>query len=123
MKAKAFYSLLKDNNPEIAIMSFDCQKNQVLPKVPDQSAYFSRQPYQYNCTVVVGNSKSPMTKDNTFIYQWNETEFLKGSNEIASIVYNCLCMQSFSSRVITVRLISDGCGGQNKNTIMMGMLC
>lgn len=122
LKAKAFYSLLKEKKSDLIILSFDCQKNLILPKVPDQIAYYKRQLYQYNLTVVVGDSKCPQTKDNTFIYQWKETDYSKSSNEIASAVYHCICQQNFLQSTTTIRLVSDGCGGQNKNTTMITML-
>lgn len=56
LRAKAFYSLFKEEKEELLIMSFDCQKNQPMPKVPDQSAYYSRQLYIYNFTIVLGSS-------------------------------------------------------------------
>lgn len=122
IKAKSFYSLLKDKSEDVLILSFDCQKNQVLPKVPDQSAYYSRQLYKYNFTIVVGHSKCPQTKENTFIYHWDETQYAKGSNEISSAVYDCLCRLEIPESIKTVRIMADGCGGQNKNITLIGML-
>ena len=122
LKAKAFYNLLREKKENLIIFSFDCQKNMVLPKVPDQTAYYSRQLYQYNLTVVIGNSKCHQTKENTFIYEWKETEYSKSSNEIASAVYHCICQHNFAETISTVRLVSDGCGGQDKNSIMIAML-
>lgn len=36
--AKAFYDLLRDDDPDTITLSFDCQKNLPNPKVPDQEA-------------------------------------------------------------------------------------
>lgn len=74
LKAKCFYTSLKtqgvgDND---IIFSFDCQKNLVLPKVPDQSAYFSRQLYTYNLTICEGPSRGAKNCSKTFIYTWLE---------------------------------------------------
>lgn len=91
-----------------------------LPKIPDQSTYYSRQIYLYNCTVVEGSSKSKLTKNNVFAYCWTENEFQKGSNEISSAVYHRLMNTDFTD-IQTVRLIADGCGGQNKNSIKVAM--
>lgn len=41
LKAKAFFSLLKRLSENIAVFSFDCEKNLPLPKLPDQACYFS----------------------------------------------------------------------------------
>lgn len=124
LRAKAFYGLLKDSTENILILSFDCQKNQPCPKVPDQSAYYSRQLYVYNFTVVIGNSKSPLTINNTFIYTWTEDILPKASNEIASAVFHCLNTIFLSpglDHITQVRLVADGCSGQNKNQSLLGM--
>lgn len=75
------------------IMSYDYQKNQVLPKIPDQKAYYSRQLYIYNFTVVKGLSKDKLSKENVFSYTWCEHEHPKGSNEIASAVFTPLIQE------------------------------
>lgn len=120
LRAKAFYEILRKENEGEFILSFDCQKNMVLPKVPDQSAYYSRQLYLYNFTVCVGSSKTKQTKDNTFIYTWTEDVRNKGSNEIVSAVHHRL-QNSDLLQFDTVNLLADGAGGQNKNTTMVGM--
>lgn len=104
------------------IISFDCQKNQVLPRVPDQAAYYSRQLYKYNFTIVIGDSKCKYTKDNVFIYHWDETKHSQGSNEITSAVYHCLSNLVIPVSINKISLVADGCGGQNKISTMMGML-
>lgn len=121
LKAEAFYSLLKQENDENFILSFDCQKNMVLPRVPDQAAYYSRQFYSYNFTICQGNSKSPQNETTVFIYNWLETEFRKSSNEIVSAVYhrlNCYDLSNYSF----VKLFADGAASQNKNSSMLVML-
>lgn len=120
LRAKAFFSLVKEESPDLKTLSFDCEKNLALPKIPDQSTYYSRQIYLYNCTVVEGSSKSQLTQNNVFAYCWMENQFNKGANEISSIVYHRL-MNTDLAGVQTVRLIADGCGGQNKNSIMLAM--
>lgn len=122
LKAKAFYLCLKESRDDLMTVSFDCQKNQVLPRVQDQSAYYSRQIYKYNLTIVVGHSKSKLTKDNVFVYHWEENQCNKSPNEICSAVYDRLCNLHIPQNVKVLRLASDGCGGQNKNYFMMGML-
>lgn len=121
LKAAAFFEILRTIEEGTLTMSFDCQKNMALPKVPDSSAYFSSQLNFYNFAIVVGSSKDKLEKHNVHCYYWNETQLPKGSNEIASALYHRLCntdMKNFS----TLRLIADGCGGQNKNTTLITML-
>lgn len=120
LRANAFYELLKDDAPETLILSFDCQKNQNLPKLPDQTAYYSRQMYIYNFTVVRGHSKGKINPETVRSYCWTENEFSKGSNEIASCVYDTLNHVNLE-HIENIRLVCDGCGGQNKNSTMIGM--
>lgn len=122
LRSKAFYEMLKENHDNAITFSFDCQKNMVLPKVPDQSAYYSRQFYVYNFTVCRGSSKTEQTTTNTFIYTWTELDAHKGSNEISSCVYHRLQNTVMDTTITTIRLFADGCGGQNKNSTMIGMV-
>lgn len=120
LRAKSFYNRLKDNDPELLILSFDMQKNLCLPKVPDQQAYYSRQLYLYNFTIVQGHSKSNLNKTTCTSYCWTEDEFSKGSNQISSAVYqklNSIDMTPYNR----VRLMADACGGQNKNQALLCM--
>src|SRR5690606_28467453 len=65
--------------------------------------------------------RQPMVQDNSFCYTWLELEFKKGSNEVASAVFHRLCVSNFDD-VKKIRLVCDGCAGQNKNSTMIGML-
>lgn len=122
LRYKSFYKLLKENKEDLLILCFDCQKNQPLPKLPDQSTYYSRQLYLNNFCIVKGHSKSKLTKDNVSAYVWTENEFGKGSNIIASCLFDSLNSMDLTPYTV-IRLISDGCGGQNKNSILLSMLC
>lgn len=119
-RGKAFFELLRQEKPGMKTFSFDCQKNMVLPRVPDQAAYYSRQLYVYNFGVVEGSSKSSLKDQNVFLYVWCEMDRPKGSNEIASSVYHRLCSSNLGG-INHIRLVADGCGGQNKNSTMMTM--
>ncbi|CAH3877216.1 unnamed protein product [Pieris brassicae] len=97
------------------------KKNLNLLKVPDQVAYYIRNVYLYNFTIVEGSSKTKLLPENVFAYCWAENVYPKAANEIASALYHRLKNSDLSS-IETVRLVADGCAGQNKNTIMLGML-
>ena len=88
-QAKAFFTLLKQKEPSLYVMSFDMQKNLPLPKLPDQSCYYSRQLYCYNLTVVSGVScgEKALDKKNVSIYTWSENKMSKSSNEVASAIF------------------------------------
>ena len=56
-----FYKLLKENKYDLLILYFDCQKNQPLPKLPDQSNYYNRQLYLNNFCVEILRPNLPKT--------------------------------------------------------------
>ncbi|CAK1582017.1 unnamed protein product [Parnassius mnemosyne] len=121
-RAQAFFNYLKEDSPNVFILSYDCQKNMPLPKIPDQSTYYSRQIYLFNFTIVAGSSKSQLNKDSTFSYVWTEDRFPKDSNCKASAIYHRLNATTFPLQINTVRLMADGwMAGQNKNTTVVGM--
>ncbi|CAH2088951.1 unnamed protein product [Euphydryas editha] len=122
LRAKSFFDNLRDNMPGLKIISFDFQKNIPLPKVPDQSCYYSRQLYFYNLAVVEGHSNMPLIKERVFSYYCTEDEFSKNANLVASAVYDRLCKTN-KIGISRIRLVADGCGGQNKNSILIGMCC
>lgn len=93
-----------------------------MQKVPDQSAYYSRQVYMYNCAICVGSSKDKLSKENNFIYAWTEADSGKGSNEIVSVVYNRLVATEMPEQVNKIGLFSDGSRGQNENSMEIGMI-
>nr|CAI5848738.1 unnamed protein product [Callosobruchus analis] len=121
LKAKAFFDSLRQKRDDLLTISYDCEKNLVLPKIPDQITYYKRQLYLFNFTVVVGSSKDKLTKENVYIHSWLESESSKGSNEISSAVYDTLNKIEISDKVKEIRLVSDGCTGQNKNTTIIAM--
>lgn len=107
------------------------KKNLPLPKVPDQLCYYSRQLYFYNLAVVEGSSKLPLVegssklpliKDRIFSYYCTENEFAKNANLVASAVYDRLT-KTDKTGITKIRLVADRCGGQNKNSILIGMCC
>lgn len=120
MRYKAFYDILREQRSDLLTISFDCQKNLALPKVT--AAYYSRQYNFYNFTIVLGSSKAKLTKDNIFSYTWNEPTHRKGSNEIISAVHHFLLNIMVGEEVKVLRVVADGCSGQNKNTEMISML-
>ncbi|CAK1589044.1 unnamed protein product [Parnassius mnemosyne] len=122
LKYKAFYKILQEDADFLKTITFDCQKNQALPKLPDQSAYYSRQFSFYHFAIVEGNSKAKLNKENVHSYYWTETSHNKGSNEIISAVYHYLQQVTFDERIKILRVVCDGCSGQNKNTEMLVML-
>lgn len=122
LKAQAFYWYLKMECNNIQCFSFDCQKNLALPKLADQSAYFSQQFNLYNFTVVKGSSGTQLNPETVASYLWTDAHLPKNSSVIASAIFDVLTKFNFSEEITTVRLFADGCAGQNKNSIVIGML-
>lgn len=117
--AQRLFSKNKEKEDGLKIISFNCQKNLPLPKVPDQICYYSRQLYFFNLTMVEGSSTLPMIKERVFSYYCTENEFNKDSNLVASAVYHRLT-ETDKTNITKIRLVADGCGGQNKNCILIG---
>lgn len=114
LRAKAFFKMLQEQKDDMITFSFDCQKNSPLPRIPDQSAYYSRQFYLYNFTIVQGSSKDKLNKNTTFAYTCTENEFGKTANQIASVVYDRLNKTNLSGITI-IRLFADtGVVGKTK---------
>lgn len=68
--------------------------------------------------------KKALDPKNVSIYTWSENEMSKSSNEVASAVNNELQNKLHNGDfkdVHTIRLVADGCGSQNKNTIVLTM--
>ncbi|CAH2104487.1 unnamed protein product [Euphydryas editha] len=91
-----------------------------LPKTPDESAYYSRQVNLLNFTIVQASLKSKLEPSNVFAYCWLENSFPKASNQIASALYHRLQNTELDG-IKTVRLIADGCAGENKKTTVLAM--
>lgn len=105
---------MKYRSGAVATLVFDCQKNQILPKVTDQTAYYSRQLYIYNFAVVYLREDGETAK----LFTWTENESSKSSNEICSALYHCLrSLEVTTERIF--RLCCDGCPCQNKNSAMV----
>ena len=119
LKSSQFHNKLKEKHDDKLTFSYDCRKNQVLTKIPDQKTYYSRQ--LYNFIVFCGSSKDGQNTNNIFKYTWLENQHKKGSNEIASRLWHWLKNIDLAG-IKKIRLFLDGCGGQNKKQIILGML-
>ncbi|KAJ8870757.1 hypothetical protein PR048_027056 [Dryococelus australis] len=65
--------------------------------------------------------RPPLKTKATHFYLWTEDAYAKGSNQIASSLHHNLNKLNLDE-VTTIRLFSDGCGGQNKYQTIIGML-
>ncbi|KAG0434536.1 hypothetical protein HPB47_019035, partial [Ixodes persulcatus] len=90
LKYKAFYALPQERRTDLKTLSYDCQQNQAMPKVPDQQDYYSRQLYHYDLSVIKHQTDGSMPKHAVNCYTSSENKNTKGSNGVASAVHNTL---------------------------------
>ncbi|KAJ8885778.1 hypothetical protein PR048_011978 [Dryococelus australis] len=62
LRVEMFYELLQEKNDDELALSYDCQKNLVLPKIPDQAAYYNQPFYELEC----GEAKSLAKRGKSF---------------------------------------------------------
>ncbi|GFR67143.1 hypothetical protein ElyMa_000245600 [Elysia marginata] len=105
-----------ETDKTIAAAAFDLEEVLPLPKTNEGDIYYSRQLNNHNLSVYGYHDK---TGHNCL---WNETTAKRGSNEIASCVMTYLDNLNNKGSFKTVRLLSDSCGGQNRNRQFMAML-
>lgn len=125
-RAKKFYELLKLESDDSITVAFDMQQNQPLPMVRVSEAFYARQIWLYNLTFIIHEKKQNI--NNTFIYTWTEDQSGRGSNEVASALFNFLT--SLEEKMLLnemplkqkLRLFSDSTSSQNKNFTVMGFL-
>lgn len=116
LRANAFYDLLKKQPEKSISCCFDMQQVQPLPKTPIGEAFYLRQINYYTLCCVRTNSKYPV------FYTWTEDLAGRGSVEVSSGILDYLRNLEIGSDVTSLRLFSDGCGGQNKNSHMVHTL-
>lgn len=103
------------------------QQNQSLQKVSLSEAYYKRQLWVFNLTVMVDRvreEKEIPNKDDVGIYTWTKNLTDRGSNEVASAVMHFLktyIIHKYKNRPI-LRLFSDSYPAQNKNRSFLCIL-
>ena len=107
---------------------FDMQQNQPLPKLSVGEVFYSRQIWLYNLTFVRHDTVA-QSRENVSIYTWLETQSGRGANEVSSALIHYL--DGLETKLITekepqarlkLRLFSDACSSQNKNSIVIACL-
>lgn len=115
------YRFLKSellNNFNYLLIEIDYSQNKPLPKLSVTKNFYSRNLWLYLFNLHVHNNKS---KD-TYFYHFIEGEFRKGSDSVASFIYDFLIKidLDFYEQIV---IFSDACGGQNRNYLIMKFLC
>lgn len=99
-------------DPSILSFNFDLQAVLNTPKGPAGQIFYLRKYAVYNLTIYNLGSKEAIC------YLWSESNGNRGANEIASCIYDYVMSKS---GVKEVRMMSDSCGGQQKNFIFSTM--
>lgn len=97
-----------------ACLVFDLQQVIYLPKSNENAVFYKRRLSTFNFTVY-----DVVTKE-CHCFTWNETISKRGACEIASCLYKVIILynqQGFE----TLNFFSDGCAGQNKNSMVAAM--
>lgn len=95
--------------------TFDLQQVLYLPISKEAALFYKSRLSNFNLTYYDIDSKQCKC------FTWHEGISKRGSCEIATCIYKVL--QSYDNNDVQfVSLYSDGCGGQNKNSIMAAML-
>lgn len=108
-----FRALRKDNG--FVCASFDLQQVIYLPASKESALFYKRRFANFNFTFY-----NIADRDCT-CFMWNECISNRGASEITTCVYKALTdLDDKGAKIVS--LFSDGCSGQNKNSIMAAML-
>ncbi|KAJ8871631.1 hypothetical protein PR048_027958 [Dryococelus australis] len=100
---------------EFEAITMDYGKNLPIPNISTGDVYYKRQFsfYQFNVHVLSGGSST--------FYSNDQTIAKKGSDEVASVLYNFF-FEVLSSDVLEIHIFCDSYGGQNKNWTVIRFL-
>lgn len=104
-----------DPTNKTEIFVFDLQRALEMPILKTGEAFYKRQLWFYNLCVY------DKVKGIGYMYVWNESVASRGSQEIASCLYKHL-FKYVPKDTRKIILLSDSCGGQNRNIKMSMML-
>ena len=93
---------------QLEAFTFDYQKNLNLPNKSTNDFYYHRKLSYQSFNI------HKLSTDDVFIYCYDETVARKGSDEVASFLYDHF-IKNVSEEVTHLDLFCDSCAGQNKN--------
>ena len=103
------------NDPKVMCCCFDLQQVIYLPMSSDGAVFYKRRFAVYNLTFYDVASRE------CYCCTWNECDSGRGASEISTALLKILQIYDEKETEI-VYLFADGCGGQNKNSIVAGAL-
>lgn len=113
-KADTFYSRKSNAKkeckkcPDKEAVCVDYGRNQAVPNISTNDAYYRRQLslYVFNAHI--------LSSSESLFYLYTETHGKKGSDDVCSIIHDFV-FNHLPLRVRELEFFSDSCGGQNKN--------
>lgn len=120
-KADTFYRRKRDAKrrakitPHLEAFTFDYQKNLNLPNKSTNDFYYNRKLTYQSFNI------HQLSTDDVFLYCYDETVAKKGSDEVASFLYDHITSK-VSEEVTHLELFCDSCAGQNKNFTLIRFL-
>lgn len=101
--------MAKEQN-DIMVCEFDYAQNLPLPKLTVTSQFYERLLWLYLFNVHIH------TDDASFMYTFIESQCKKGTNTVASFIFDCIQKKIVDfPNVKKLIFMSDSAGGQNKN--------
>lgn len=102
------------NDSSFRAFTFDLEAVLYSPCSSVSSMYYTRKFSTYNFTIYEQALKEG------YCFLWNETNGMRGSDEIGTILF--MFLRSLSAKTKHVSFFSDSCGGQNRNRFIATLL-
>lgn len=103
------------NDPSLSCLCFDLQQVIYLPISNDGAIFYRRRFAVYNLTFY------DIASRDCYCFMWNECDSGRGASEVSTALFKTL-LKYDEKKVKSVDLFADGCGGQNRNSIVAGAL-
>lgn len=104
-----------ENDPKVVCCCFDLQQVIYLPMSSDGAVFYKRRFAVYNLTFY------DVATRECYCFTWNECDSGRGASEISTALLKILKIYD-KKQPQYIYLFADGCGGQNKNSIVAGAL-
>lgn len=112
IKEKSKKKAIENKNHISAV--FDLQQVIQLPITPESALFYKQRLSFYNFTIY------ELANKDCYCYTWDQTKSKRGASEISSCIF-CFLRICDEKGAESVDLFSDGCFGQNKNSVLPAM--
>lgn len=109
---RAEYIEKAETDPSYLVLEFDYGQNYPLPMLNVSAQFYCRLLWLYVFNVHILN------QGKSYMYCFLENQGKKDANSVVSLVFDCL-QKTVTPQVTNIVFFSDGCGGQNKNAVMV----